>query len=48
MIALPPFVVLQHAGIGRRDVLHPGAAEPLNQQPVQARLTNVIGDVTLR
>ena len=57
-IALPPFVVPQPAGIGSLIIPVPNLSAlvgttiytqtVLNQQPVQVRLTNVIGDIILR
>ena len=58
MIALPPFLVPQPAGIGSLTIPIPNlpalAGIPiytqalLVQHPVQERLTNVVGDITLR
>ncbi len=57
-ISLPPFVVSQPAGLGSLTLLIPNQASLagvpiysqvlLVQQPVQERLTNVIGDIILR
>jgi hypothetical protein len=58
MIALPPFVVPQPAGIGSLTIPVPNlpalagiaiyTQAVLLQHPVQVRLTNVVGDITLR
>jgi hypothetical protein len=58
MLALPPFIVPQPAGVGSVVLDVPNAPSLagislfgqalLVQQPVQARLTNVTGDVILR
>ncbi|HLQ38765.1 MAG TPA: FG-GAP-like repeat-containing protein, partial [Planctomycetota bacterium] len=58
MIMLPPFLVPQPAGIGSLTIPVPNLPALagitfytqvlLDQQPVQARLTNVVGDITLR
>ncbi len=58
MIALPPFVVAQPAGIGSLTIPIPNVRALagtaiytqvlLQQHPVQLRLTNVVGDITLR
>ena len=57
MIALPPFLVPQPAGIGSLVIPVPNLAALagiaiytqvlLDQQPVQMRLTNVVGDIML-
>ncbi len=57
-IALPPFVVPQPAGIGSLTIPVPNQRSLaglafysqvlLQQHPVQVRLTNVVGDITLR
>lgn len=58
MIALPPIAVPQPAGVGSLTITVPNLPSLagltfytqalLNQQPVQARFTNVVRDVTLR
>ena len=58
MIALPPFVVPRPAGIGSLTIAVPNQRSlggvalytqaVLDQQPVQVRLTNVVGEIMLR
>ena len=58
IIVLSPCVVPQPAGIGSMTIAVPNQAAlagvpfytqaVLDQQPVQVRLTNVVGDITLR